>query len=257
MVELDKRRRCRGDERRAARRDLAGRLRRAAADRVRARALEVPEPGLTALDAFRTLAGRVDGRAGGARLALPGHRRARAGPRRRRGVLRRARRAPSATPRTSCPPSGCATGQRSRATPASPRAARARRCWQRSPAPGCTTSRPSSCAGTAAPTSASAASSAPTAVRSRGRSRARRSCAASARPTCGCATATSRPRRSCAACTTHGGRELEHSYGEHGVELRFRVPLARCDSLASAACATRRAAPWRWSASARRVIRSC
>ena len=31
--------------------------------------------------------------------------------------------------------------------------------------------------------------------------------------------------------TTHAGRELEHGYGEEGVELRFRVPLARCDSL--------------------------
>jgi putative IMPACT (imprinted ancient) family translation regulator len=31
--------------------------------------------------------------------------------------------------------------------------------------------------------------------------------------------------------TTHAGRELERSYGEEGVELRFRVPLARCDSL--------------------------
>ena len=31
--------------------------------------------------------------------------------------------------------------------------------------------------------------------------------------------------------TTHAGRELEHSYGEQGVELRFRVPLARCESL--------------------------
>jgi putative IMPACT (imprinted ancient) family translation regulator len=31
--------------------------------------------------------------------------------------------------------------------------------------------------------------------------------------------------------TTHAGRELEHSYGENGVELRFRVPLARYDSL--------------------------
>ena len=31
--------------------------------------------------------------------------------------------------------------------------------------------------------------------------------------------------------TTHAGRELEHSYGEQGVELRFRVPLGRCDSL--------------------------
>ena len=31
--------------------------------------------------------------------------------------------------------------------------------------------------------------------------------------------------------TTHAGRDLEHSYGEHGVELRFRVPLARQQSL--------------------------
>ena len=31
--------------------------------------------------------------------------------------------------------------------------------------------------------------------------------------------------------TTHAGRELEHAYGEHGVEVRFRVPLARCESL--------------------------
>ena len=31
--------------------------------------------------------------------------------------------------------------------------------------------------------------------------------------------------------STHGGRELEHAYGESGVELRFRVPLARCGSL--------------------------
>jgi putative IMPACT (imprinted ancient) family translation regulator len=30
---------------------------------------------------------------------------------------------------------------------------------------------------------------------------------------------------------THGGRELEHAYGESGAELRFRVPLARCESL--------------------------
>jgi putative IMPACT (imprinted ancient) family translation regulator len=31
--------------------------------------------------------------------------------------------------------------------------------------------------------------------------------------------------------TTHAGRDLEHDYGEHGVELRFRLPLARYDSL--------------------------
>jgi putative IMPACT (imprinted ancient) family translation regulator len=31
--------------------------------------------------------------------------------------------------------------------------------------------------------------------------------------------------------TTHAGRELEHGYGENGVELRFRVRLARCESL--------------------------
>jgi putative IMPACT (imprinted ancient) family translation regulator len=31
--------------------------------------------------------------------------------------------------------------------------------------------------------------------------------------------------------TTHTGRELKHSYGEQGVELRFRVPIARYDSL--------------------------
>jgi putative IMPACT (imprinted ancient) family translation regulator len=31
--------------------------------------------------------------------------------------------------------------------------------------------------------------------------------------------------------STHAGRQLEHSYGENGVELRFRVPLARCESL--------------------------
>ena len=31
--------------------------------------------------------------------------------------------------------------------------------------------------------------------------------------------------------TTQAGRELEHSYGERGVELRFRVPIARYDSL--------------------------
>ena len=68
--------------------------------------------------------------------------------------------------RTSCPPSACATARRSRATPASRRAARARRSWPRSAAPACTTSPPSSCAGTAAPTSASAASCAPTAARS-------------------------------------------------------------------------------------------
>jgi putative IMPACT (imprinted ancient) family translation regulator len=30
---------------------------------------------------------------------------------------------------------------------------------------------------------------------------------------------------------THGSRDLEHSFGEHGAELRFRVPLARRDSL--------------------------
>jgi putative IMPACT (imprinted ancient) family translation regulator len=31
--------------------------------------------------------------------------------------------------------------------------------------------------------------------------------------------------------STHAGRELEHAYGEQGAELRFRVPLARTDSL--------------------------
>jgi putative IMPACT (imprinted ancient) family translation regulator len=31
--------------------------------------------------------------------------------------------------------------------------------------------------------------------------------------------------------TTHGGRDLEHAYGEQGAELRFRVPMARSDSL--------------------------
>ena len=29
-----------------------------------------------------------------------------------------------------------------------------------------------------------------------------------------------------------GGRDLDHTYGEQGVELRFLVPLARCDALA-------------------------
>ena len=29
----------------------------------------------------------------------------------------------------------------------------------------------------------------------------------------------------------HGGRDLEHAYGEEGAELRFRVPLTRTDSL--------------------------
>ena len=32
--------------------------------------------------------------------------------------------------------------------------------------------------------------------------------------------------------TTHGGRELDHAYGENGVELRCLVPLARRDALA-------------------------
>ena len=50
--------------------------------------------------------------------------------------------------------------------------------------------------------------------------------------------------------TAHGGRDLEHAYGEQGVELRFLVPLARRDAL-QPACATRRAAPWRSNASAR------
>ncbi|HET6173526.1 MAG TPA: YigZ family protein [Gaiellales bacterium] len=31
--------------------------------------------------------------------------------------------------------------------------------------------------------------------------------------------------------TGHAGRELEHSYSEHGAELRLLVPLTRCDSL--------------------------
>jgi hypothetical protein len=31
--------------------------------------------------------------------------------------------------------------------------------------------------------------------------------------------------------SAHAGRELEHAYGEEGAELRFRVPLARTDSL--------------------------
>jgi putative IMPACT (imprinted ancient) family translation regulator len=31
--------------------------------------------------------------------------------------------------------------------------------------------------------------------------------------------------------TTHAGRDLERAYGEQGVELRLRVPLARCDAL--------------------------
>jgi putative IMPACT (imprinted ancient) family translation regulator len=31
--------------------------------------------------------------------------------------------------------------------------------------------------------------------------------------------------------TTHAARDLEHAYGEQGVELRFRVPLTRCDAL--------------------------
>jgi putative IMPACT (imprinted ancient) family translation regulator len=31
--------------------------------------------------------------------------------------------------------------------------------------------------------------------------------------------------------TTHGGRDLAHEYGEHGVDLRFRVPLSRYASL--------------------------
>jgi putative IMPACT (imprinted ancient) family translation regulator len=31
--------------------------------------------------------------------------------------------------------------------------------------------------------------------------------------------------------TAHAGRDLEHAYGEQGVELRLWVPLARCDAL--------------------------
>jgi putative IMPACT (imprinted ancient) family translation regulator len=31
--------------------------------------------------------------------------------------------------------------------------------------------------------------------------------------------------------TTHGSRDLQHSYGEQGAELRFLVPLTRSDSL--------------------------
>jgi putative IMPACT (imprinted ancient) family translation regulator len=31
--------------------------------------------------------------------------------------------------------------------------------------------------------------------------------------------------------TSNAGRDLEHVYGESGVELRFRVPLARCEAL--------------------------
>ena len=81
-------------------------------------------------------------------------------------------------------------------------------------------------------------------------------CGASAPRRCSSATGTSRRRRSCAACTAHGGRDLDHAYGEHGVELRFLVPLARCDALA--AClrdATRGAVtPERLGES---VIRSC
>lgn len=33
--------------------------------------------------------------------------------------------------------------------------------------------------------------------------------------------------------SSHGARELHHAYGETGVELRCRVPLARCDALAT------------------------
>jgi putative IMPACT (imprinted ancient) family translation regulator len=33
--------------------------------------------------------------------------------------------------------------------------------------------------------------------------------------------------------TAHGGRELDHAYGEHGVELRCLVPLTRRDALAA------------------------
>ena len=55
--------------------------------------------------------------------------------------------------------------------------------------------------------------------------------------------------------TTHAGRDLEHAYGEQGVELRFRVPLARCDSLERCLRdATRGAVALEHSA--RRVIRS-
>ena len=31
----------------------------------------------------------------------------------------------------------------------------------------------------------------------------------------------------------NGGRDLDHAYGEQGVELRLLVPLARCDALAA------------------------
>jgi hypothetical protein len=33
--------------------------------------------------------------------------------------------------------------------------------------------------------------------------------------------------------STHEGQDLEHCYGEHGVELGFRVPLRRYESLES------------------------
>ena len=33
--------------------------------------------------------------------------------------------------------------------------------------------------------------------------------------------------------TTHGGRDLDHAYGEDGVELRCLVPLARTSALAA------------------------
>ena len=118
------------------------------------------------LDAFRTLAGRVTAELeerGSRFLAIAEPVLDRAGPRR----CSPARRAHIAIRRTSCPPSGCATARRSRATPASRPAAPAPRSWQRSRGRTCTTSRRSSCAGTAARTWASAASCAPTAARSR------------------------------------------------------------------------------------------
>ena len=45
------------------------------------------------------------------------------------------------------------------------------------------------------------------------------------------ATATSRRPRSCAASHGTAAAISTHAYGEQGVELRFRVPLARCDAL--------------------------
>ena len=227
----------------------AGRhVRGAAHRRRRARALEVPERGLTA-DAFRMLAGPVIRRAeerGSRFLAIAEPVLDRPGAEALFAAEGRAHRNPTHV----VPPSGCVTAPTFSSDAGEPAGSAGARSWPPSPAPACTTSPPSSCAGTAARTSASAASCEPTAARSPRRSRApptvRGERAAEALRAL-------RPR------ADGRGHALRHDARRPRAGARLRRerggaalprPARALRRARAPACATRRAAPWHASASA-------